>query len=251
MTATRDSVLYSPRFYDGQAAGSRSSAAVVVPMIVDLTKPKSVLDVGCGVGPWLAEFSAAGVQNCHGIDGPWVDKRRFCLGPGRFTAFDFNTAATPFKPALPRDRFDLVVTLEFLEHVRPDAAKPLVDLLSSLSDTVLMSAALPGQGGTNHVNEQWIDYWAALFQTHGYQPLDFLRFLIWDDERISPWYRQNLMFFFRGSPPPDLVAAAEASALDQLRAPRRLVHPGVFSIPRKRDPLAPVKQFVKKVIGRA
>jgi SAM-dependent methyltransferase len=240
-------IVCDPGFYDSQETGSRDSAAAVVPIIVNLLKPKSVLDVGCGVGPWLVAFAAAGLPVCHGIDGPWVNKTHFSLGPNKITSFDFNSETAPFKPALPQGRFDLVLTLELLEHVRPEAAPALVEFLTSLSDTVVFSAAIPGQGGTNHVNEQWIDYWSSLFGRQGFVPFDFLRPLIWNDERIDTWYRQNLIGFFKGAPPANVVALAEATLIQQLRNPLRLVHPGILDIARK--PPQPRPPLAQRVIG--
>jgi len=239
--------VYDAGFYDAQEAGSRGSAAAVVPIIVDVLKPDSVLDVGCGVGPWLAEFAAAGLPVCHGIDGPWVDKTRFSLGPDNLTSFDFNSETAPFRPPLPQGRFDLVLTLEFLEHVRPEAAPALVEFLTSRSDTVVFSAAIPGQGGTNHVNEQWIDYWAALFGRQGFVPFDFLRPLIWNDERIDAWYRQNLIGFFKDAAPANVVALAEATLRQQLNNPPRLVHPGILDIARTSPPPPLAQQVIRKL----
>jgi SAM-dependent methyltransferase len=242
--------LYGRQFYDTQVDGSRLSASKVVPTIVNLLQPNSVLDVGCGVGPWCVAFLEAGVSQVHGIDGPWVDVDRFAPGVERFTRFDFSVAATPFEPSLPQRRFDLVVSLEFLEHVDISRASELVDFIACVTDTALISAAVPGQGGTGHVNEQWVDYWATLFAPHGFQALDFLRPLIWDDPEVEPWYRQNLVGFFRQEPPPAAVEIAEAALAKWLRSPRRLVHPDLFE--RKADnrvwPLA--RRMVKHLVGR-
>src|SRR5262245_22788740 len=41
--------------------GSRRSAEQVVPLVLELIRPRSVIDVGCGTGSWLAVFQEAGV----------------------------------------------------------------------------------------------------------------------------------------------------------------------------------------------
>jgi hypothetical protein len=56
---------------------------------------------------------------------------------------------------------------------------------------ILFSAAVPGQGGLHHVNEQWQSYWASLFLDRGYDVFDALRPRIWRNENVSFWYRQN------------------------------------------------------------
>lgn len=86
---------YDDGFYKSQSDGSYRSAGVVVPILVDLLAPKSVLDIGCGVGPWLKVFEEQGVPVVHGIDGPWVPRDSLRIRPDQFTAFDFSTAPPP------------------------------------------------------------------------------------------------------------------------------------------------------------
>ena len=112
-----------------------------------------------------------------------------------------------------------------------------------------MSAALPGQGGTHHVNEQWIDYWANMFGQHGYQPFDFLRPLFWDDARIEPWYRQNAIALFRGPVPDKVVEVAECAALARLRSPSRVVHPEIFALAGRSDPWSLPRELAKRAIS--
>lgn len=72
-----------------------------------------------------------------------------------------------------------------------------MDNLTSFSDVILFSAAIPNQGGTHHVNEQWPSYWAEKFLARGFVPADCIRFKLWNDKNISFWYRQNLIIFVR------------------------------------------------------
>ena len=64
---------YSVDFFTSHRAGSASSAARLVPLVLDLTDATSVIDVGCGIGTWLAEFVARGVPDVLGVDGAWVN----------------------------------------------------------------------------------------------------------------------------------------------------------------------------------
>jgi hypothetical protein len=99
------------------------------------------------------------------------------------------------KPFPVRRRFDLAISLEVAEHLPEKAANNFVKSLTRLAPVVLFSAAAPGQGGVDHINEQWPDYWAERFERQGYRPYDFLRRKIWNDRSIKPWYRQNLIIF--------------------------------------------------------
>jgi ribosomal protein L11 methylase PrmA len=44
-------------------------------LVSDLIQPKSVVDVGCGLGTWLTAFNKEGVEDILGIDGEYVDRR--------------------------------------------------------------------------------------------------------------------------------------------------------------------------------
>lgn len=65
---------YNTDFYKTQMNGSKASARQIVPIVMELIQPKSVIDVGCGVGTWLAVFAENGVKDFRGIDGSWVNK---------------------------------------------------------------------------------------------------------------------------------------------------------------------------------
>lgn len=220
---------YDTEFYARRAALAAQSAEAVVPALAGLLTPRSVVDVGCGDGIWLATFKSHGVETVTGVDGPWVPSARRRLAPAEFVPFDLGHAPLPLAPALPRRRYDLALSLELLEHVDETRADALVELLCSLSDSLVVSAAAPQQGGTGHVNERWPDYWATKFAVHGYRPFDFLRYGFWSDERVAPWYRQNMIGYFRGEVPDPVRRFGEAGLGRLLERPAALCHPGVYA----------------------
>ena len=179
--------LYTSAFYNGQSAGSVSSATVMVPMFAALNQPSSVLDVGCGVGGWVAMWLDSGVD-AIGVDGDYVPRDQLRVPADRF--IDHDLAAR-----WAGRRFDLVTCLEVAEHLPTEAAGTLVGSLCRHADVIVFSAAIPGQGGTGHVNERWLSFWTELFATHGYRPYDLLRGRLWWDERCEWWYRQNVIVF--------------------------------------------------------
>lgn len=202
--------LYPERFFSAETAPSSRSAERVVPVLQTLYAPTSVLDVGCGRGHWLAVFRGRGVTDVLGLDGSYVPVERLAVPATSFRAVDLE-----HPPALDR-RFDLALCLEVGEHLPADAAHRLVDLLVLASDTVVFSAAVPGQGGQHHVNEQWQSYWAGLFRQHGYEPLDDVRRALWDDVDVQPYYLQNCLTYV-----PAAVAGRQVDLVD-------VVHPRLF-----------------------
>jgi len=158
-------------------------------MVLDLVEPASVIDIGCGIGNWLAVFREQGIEDLLGIDGDYVEEDQLLIPPDWFLAFDLT------RPIHLERRFDLVVSLEVAEHLPAERSADFIRSLVKLGPVVLFSAAIPFQGGTHHVNEQWPEYWAELFQKHDYAAIDCIRPRIWTDDRVEWWYAQNVLLF--------------------------------------------------------
>lgn len=165
--------------------------------------PRSVVDVGCGTGTWLSVFKKLGVQKILGIDGDNVNLTQLHIDQHEFKV------ANLVQPLALGERFGLAVCLEVAEHLPTEAADTLVDSLCGLSDTILFSAALPKQGGQNHINEQYPDYWREKFNARGYVFEDAFRSLIWQDERIDSWYRQNMFLVGKSGDGPVVQAPVD------------------------------------------
>jgi Methyltransferase domain len=147
------------------------------------------VDVGCGRKTWLSVFAEHGIADAVGMDGDYVDRRTLLIPPDRFVAHDLTT------PLRLHRTFDLVVSLEVAEHLPVACAGEFVASLTSLGSAVLFPAAVPGQGGTHHVNERWQDYWAALFAQRGYGVVDCVRWTAWARHDVEPWYEQNTLLY--------------------------------------------------------
>ena len=219
---------YNSGFYDRQSDGSRRSADAIVPVLMDWLAPKSVLDIGCGVGTWCAAFEQAGVPIVAGIDGPWVDQSKLQMKPDGFVTFDFATAPKPYAPALPAERFDLAVTFEVLEHINPAHAADAVAMITRLADVVVAGAAIPGQGGRHHVNEQWPSYWRDLFGAQGFEAFDCVRPVVAQLDGIDPWYAQNPILYARAPFAPELKARLDSAVIAALAKPAPWVHPALY-----------------------
>jgi SAM-dependent methyltransferase len=208
---------YSSEFFAHHQELSRQSARAVIPMLFEFVRPRSVVDVGCGVGTWLAEFQLAGVNDYFGVDGDYVDRSKLLIDAGKFRGHDLTT------PLELGRRFDLALSMEVAEHLPEKAAAAFVGSLVRAAPVVLFSAAIPQQPGTGHINGQWPDYWFALFADHGYQAVDCLRQRLWDDSRIAWWYRQNTFVYVDRQMLADYPRLAAEISREQL--PQRVVHP--------------------------
>jgi SAM-dependent methyltransferase len=210
---------YDREFYERQRALSRRSARRVLPVVNALLAPRSVVDVGCGVGTWLRAFRDLGVDDLTGVEGAHIEGLPLEIERERLVLRDLSSGQVD----LPW-RFDLAMSLEVAEHLPPSAAPPFVRSLTALAPAVLFGAAVPGQGGDGHRNERWQDYWATMFAAHDFVALDVVRPAVWADPDVAWWYAQNTLLYVRrdelarrGWPEPDATAS-----------PLALVHPAML-----------------------
>lgn len=158
-----------------------------------LVQPSSVIDVGCGLATWLKIFADHQVQDILGVEGSHLKKEMLAVDESKVLIADLE------KKIEINRKFDLVVSLEVAEHLSPAAAKQFVNTLTSLGDIVLFSAAIPRQGGQNHINEQWPTYWQSLFREHGFYFSDIIRKKIWDNPKVDVFYKQNMFLVCRNN----------------------------------------------------
>ncbi|HEY5878872.1 MAG TPA: methyltransferase domain-containing protein [Nakamurella sp.] len=212
---------YGRAFFDKQAQASYRSGAVILRAVFELVDCGSVVDVGCGVGPWLRTVQECGIDDYLGIDGDWVPSDRLGIPPDRFLTHDLR------KPLDLDRRFDLAVCVEVAEHLPAESSGTLVESLTSLAPVVLFSAAVPDQGGDEHINEQWPGYWSRLFARHRYRAHDCIRLPLWADDRADWWYRQNVLLYVDRNRPTGRLG-------EPIEEPPALVHPEMIHAIRTR-----------------
>jgi SAM-dependent methyltransferase len=218
------------------------SARAIVPLLVSLVEPSSVIDLGCGPGNWLLACAEAGVTDVFGVDQNdygadlRVDRKSFAVAD----------LTSPFHA----DRtYDLVICVEVAEHLPPHAATTLVRSLTALGPVIVFSAAIPFQGGTDHRNEQWPEYWRDLFDQNAFLPVDCIRPKIWDNPHVAYWYSQNVLLYVHRS---HLAAnpVLWAAAADPSPRPLSLVHPRLYLEKVTTAAEARVARRVRRVLGR-
>lgn len=168
----------------------KPSAKNILPIVREYIQFDSVVDVGCGIGSWLKESLDVGALKILGIDGN-APEESLLIDKSMFLKAQLD------QPLELTDKFDLCISLEVGEHISEEYVEVYLKNLVSLSDVILFSAAIPGQGGEGHINEQWPSYWVEKFDKFGYIAVDILRQQIWDREDIGWPYQQNIMFYVK------------------------------------------------------
>jgi SAM-dependent methyltransferase len=211
--------VYTPAFFNQISGASSSSASVAVPLILSLFRDvSSVADVGCGAGAWLEAFLKAGIPTVRGFDGGGVELSQLRIPESCFVRTDLAN------PPTIDERFDLAVSLEVAEHLPESSAQNFIRFLTGLADRIVFSAALPGQGGKDHINEQHISYWRKQFEAFGYSLYDVIRPKLWHDDRVMSFYRQNMIVAVKdGCAPSHWRAVTDADLVDVVH-PEYLLH---------------------------
>jgi len=206
---------YESNYYRWREIPAVRSAEIIIPFILDKYNPSSVVDLGCAEGAWLSIFHKSGVGKIKGFDGPWINQDELLI-PKEF----FRCAKLEGFEAPQGQRFDIAISLEVAEHLREESAENFVRQLTRLSKRILFSAAIPGQGGLHHVNEQPPSYWKKKFENLGYAQLDILRPHFWEDKNIAWWYSQNIFLYE--------CQSIHQGSREQTFHGRHIVHPRAF-----------------------
>lgn len=235
--------VYSSDFQAYTDESSRHTALRVSAFLQPHLSPVSVLDVGCARGAWLQAWQQAGVTEIQGIDGDYVDRSRLAIPQGAFLSADLSRGFDLGRT------FDLVQSLEVAEHLAPERAAQFVETLTRHSrGLVLFSAAPPGQGGEHHVNERPYGYWRELFRQQDYAVFDPVRPHLAADERVSFWYRYNVLLYVREDRARSLPAAIASTRIAD-DAPIPDVSPPAFRLRKQLVRLLPYA--VQQALARA
>ena len=69
---------------------NKQAAREIIPSILSIVAPKSVIDIGCGIGTWLSVFEEHGIDDIVGIDGNYVNKDLLKINSSKFIAHNLK-----------------------------------------------------------------------------------------------------------------------------------------------------------------
>lgn len=187
-----DSLLYNPlvfAYWHEKGVGSAPFLADAIERAFPVARRYA--DVGAGTGAFAAELQRRGnsvvayehtrwgrfFARSQGLDVHGLDLERVSVG---------DLASV-----------DVVLCLEVAEHLPPALGDTLVRACAAAAPAVVFTAAVPGQGGTGHVNEQPKRYWIDRFERSAMQLDRALTELLATGLAGAPasWLEANVMVF--------------------------------------------------------
>jgi len=185
--------IYGKRYFEAQTRMTSPTAARVVESLLDVFPADSVVDIGCGTGVYLREFENRGVEimgyegSSHAIAAAEVDRKKI-------VQFDLR------QPLVADRQYDLVISFEVAEHLDAQYSDTFVRTVASFGDRIVFSAAQPGQGGTDHTNEQppecWIEKFRACGRRYEAEQTRRIRELL-RVGKLAWWLEKNILVFRR------------------------------------------------------
>lgn len=152
--------LYGVRFFHKRDNLSWR-APILGDIFLSVFKPTSYLDIGMGIGDIVDYMLQKGVRSM-GLEGskeciPFIKIPRENL---ILHDLRIPSKGLPF--------VDLTTCFEVVEHVEEEYVDILMNNLCCTSNKILISAAIPGQGGVGHYNCQENIYWIDKFLEKGF-----------------------------------------------------------------------------------
>lgn len=170
--------------YNHIAIEEKPFADRLAQFIKHIIRPHNVLDIGCGPGHFVESMRDIGID-AVGID---IDER---IGDKPYL-FREDILSTKFVA-------DVCICLEVVEHIHEDHAENIITAISGMfTDTLIFTAAQPGQGGVGHINCQYPIYWHEKFIKNNCVRNtlmeDLLRYYC-KQGRYMGWFYNNLLVY--------------------------------------------------------
>ena len=184
--------IYDHAFFEDANELKKLSSKKVAEIIDSFFHFKSILDIGCGCGLYIEELHRLG-KDVLGCDSS-IDAIR--MAAADITVFYADVT----QPIYLNRQFDLVLCFEVAEHIKKKHSRQLVQTCTQYSDTVIFTAAPPGQGGVGHINEQPYEFWIRLFAEYRFQydhELSERVKAVMKEKDVVEWIANNFMVFHK------------------------------------------------------
>ncbi len=185
------SSIYSEAFFDYMTECELKSSFDFTRILIKNFNPASIIDIGCGNGIYLKAFDDLGIKDLIGYDGSKNAIKKALLR-GKIHLHNLRY------PLYLNKKYDLCLCIEVAEHIENQYSKQLIETLIKLSNTIIFTAATPGQKGSHHINEQPHSFWIELFKEKKFQLISSLTNKIkkeMQDKEVVWWVCKNLMIF--------------------------------------------------------
>lgn len=153
------------------------------------TPPRSCADLGCGPGFYCDHFSKAGWKRVSGYEGTEDAAKLGVYGKIQQLDLSILNESLPIHP--------FVMSLEVGEHIPKEFENNFIRNVSAMTEkTLILSWAVPGQGGYGHFNERPNEYVIQKFNELGLT-FDPVRSQILREAATLAWFKNTLMVFER------------------------------------------------------
>ena len=158
------------------------------PLLNFLQDQKTIVDFGCGNADYARHLIEKGNKTVDCYDGnPNTPEMTGGLGKVLDLSKKFDLGK----------KYECVISLEVGEHIPPKFEQIYIDNLDRhCSQCIILSWALPGQGGAGHVNERDNSYIKNEFQKRGYKSWDKAENLFRNAATFS-WFKNTMMVFIK------------------------------------------------------
>lgn len=191
--------IYNAEYYERDVDPlMQASSGIMAQSIIDAFKPARIVDVGCGTGALLMALRE------RGVEGVGLEYSQAAVDLCRKRGLTVHQLDLE-KDTPPKLTADVVISTEVAEHLPERCAETFIDVLCGFGGSVVMTAATPGQGGADHVNEQPHAYWIEKMARRGLtldEPTTLSWRQSWASQGVEGCYAMNIMVFRRGTTSP-------------------------------------------------
>jgi len=186
---------YDNKYYKKKYIKYRSWEKDIGRNIVSMFQPKSILDLGCGIGSYLEGALEGGCKDLYGIELNYDKAKKYITKNISF----YIKSGDITKELNLKKKFDCVLSIEVAEHVEMSQVSFFINNIIRYAEKyILFTAAPPGQPGRGHINLKKKNFWIKYIEDKGVTYKDEIVqqcVKAWSDFNTPLYILQNLMVF--------------------------------------------------------